>query len=86
VSSHPLEEILHPKSIGGSRRFRNQCGRALPFGTAEIGFLKGKYTPFILSIRKSSALNGYPRVRDIPENVDFVISTIPGEPGTQLNR
>jgi acyl-CoA synthetase (NDP forming) len=76
MSTHPLEEILHPKSIavvGAS-----DTGRGGRFVTPLLdqGF-KGKIYPVNPKYNVIAGLPAYPTVSAIPGPVDYVISSIP---------
>lgn len=76
MSYHPLEVILHPKSIavvGAS-----DTGRGGRFLTPlqEQGY-KGHIYPVNPKYSVVCGLPAYPKVRDIPGPVDYVISSIP---------
>ncbi len=76
MSNHPLEEILHPKSIavvGAS-----DTGRGGRFLTPlqEQGY-QGQIYPVNPKYSLVCGLPAYSRVRDIPGPVDYVISSIP---------
>ena len=75
MSHHPLEEILHPKSIavvGAS-----DTGRGGGFLTPLQENYKGKIYPVNPKYSEIGGLPAYPRVSAIPEPVDYVISSIP---------
>jgi acyl-CoA synthetase (NDP forming) len=75
MSIHPLEEILHPKSIavvGAS-----DTGRGGGFLTPLQESYKGKIYPVNPKYSEIGGLTAYPRVSAIPGPVDFVISSIP---------
>ena len=77
MSTHPLEEILHPQSIavvGAS----GSGGRGGNFLTSllELGF-KGKIYPVNPKYSEIAGLKAYHSVREIPGSIDYVISTVP---------
>lgn len=75
MSIHPLEEILHPKSIavvGAS-----DTGRGGGFLTPLQHDYKGKIFPINPKYSQIGGLPAYPRVSAIPGPVDYVISSIP---------
>ncbi|MGP8079807.1 MAG: CoA-binding protein [Dehalococcoidales bacterium] len=76
MSPHPLEEILHPKSIAIAGASETSEGGRYVSALLKLGF-KGKIYPVHPKHGEVFGLKCYPGVRDIPENVDFVISTIP---------
>ena len=75
MSTHPLEEILHPKFIavvGAS-----DTGRGGGFLTPLQESYKGKIYPVNPKYSEIGGLPAYHRVSDIPGLVDYVISSIP---------
>ncbi len=83
MSTHPLEELIHPRSIaviGAS-----DSGRGSGFLSALVrqGF-KGTLYPVNPKYSEVMGLKAYARVRDIPGPVDFVISSIPAAGVLQL--
>jgi len=77
MSAHPLEEILHPRSIavvGASNSGGRGGGFVAPL--QELGF-KGDIYPVNPKYSEIMGLKAYARVRDIPGVVDYVISSIP---------
>ncbi|MCP4750464.1 MAG: hypothetical protein GY866_06200 [Proteobacteria bacterium] len=76
MSNHPLEELLHPRSIavvGASEQIRGPS--YLP-ALKGYGF-KGELYPVNPKYETVFGLKTYTRVNDIPEPVDYVISSIP---------
>jgi acyl-CoA synthetase (NDP forming) len=77
MSKHPLEEILHPRSIavvGASDSGGRGSGFVSPL--VELGY-KGNIYPVNPKYPEIMGMKAYPRVSDIPGVVDFVISSIP---------
>ncbi len=77
MATHPLEEILHPRSIavvGASGSGGRGAGFITPL--QELGF-KGKIYPVNPKYSEVGGIKAYPSVRDIPGPVDYVISSIP---------
>jgi acyl-CoA synthetase (NDP forming) len=78
MSGHPLHEILRPKSIAVAGA--SEMGRGAGFVTPlqELGF-KGKIYPVNPKYggQEILGLKAYATIRDIPDPVDFVISSIP---------
>ncbi len=77
MSTHPLEEVLHPRAIavvGASAR----GGRGPGFidGLKELGY-KGNIYPVNPKYPEIAGFKAYARVRDIPGPVDYVISSVP---------
>jgi len=76
MSDHPLEEILHPRSIavvGASPKFR---GPSFAAPLLEFGF-KGDVYPVNPKYEEMYGLKAYANLKDIPGPVDYVISSIP---------
>ncbi|MDD5289542.1 MAG: CoA-binding protein, partial [Dehalococcoidales bacterium] len=73
---HPLEDILHPKSIAVAGASNAGSGGRFLAPLMELGF-KGKIYPVHPNHQEVMGLKCYPTVRDIPEPVDHVISSIP---------
>ena len=76
MSSHPLEEILHPRSIAVVGASAGGRGAGFLSPLVEFGF-KGKLYPVNPKYPEIMGLKAYPTVRDIPDPVDFVISVVP---------
>jgi len=78
MSTHVLEEILHPQSIavvgatGGPSGYWRDFIRPL----LEHGF-KGKIYPVNPKYPKILGIKAYPSLREIPNSVDYVISAVP---------
>lgn len=75
--THPLEELLHPRSIavvGASARVVQ--GPSFLEAVCEFGF-KNPIYPVNPKYSEIMGLKAYPRVKDIPGVVDYVISSIP---------
>lgn len=78
MSEHPLEEILHPRSIavvGASAKTR---GPSFVSPLKAHGF-GGDIYPVNPKYKEILGLKAYGRVRDIPGPVDYVISAIPAD-------
>lgn len=76
MAIHPLEDILHPRSIavvGASDRGR---GGDFIRPLRELGY-KGKIYPVNPKYPEIMGLKAYDRVTDIPGPVDYVISSVP---------
>lgn len=76
MSDHPLEDILHPRSIavvGASARGR---GGGFIWPLKELGY-KGKIYPVNPKYPEIMEMKAYGRVTDIPGPVDYVISSVP---------
>jgi acyl-CoA synthetase (NDP forming) len=76
MSSHPLEEILHPRSIAVVGASSSGRGAGFLSPLLEFGF-KGKLYPVNPKYPEINGLKAYPTVRDIPDTVDYVISVVP---------
>ena len=77
MSTHPLDEILHPRAIavvGASDSGGRGGGFIAPL--VELGF-KGKIYPVNPKYTEIMGMKAYPSVKDIPGPVDYVISSIP---------
>ncbi len=76
MSSHPLEEILHPKSIAVVGASGGGRGGQFVEPLLEFGY-KGKIYPVNPKYSEILGMKAYPTFRDIPGAVDFVISVVP---------
>ncbi|MFC1897517.1 acetate--CoA ligase family protein [Chloroflexota bacterium] len=78
MSTHTLEEVLHPQSIAVVGASDSPTGRGYGFlaPLLEFGF-KGEIYPVNPKYSEILGLKTYPRVKDIPGSVDFVISAVP---------
>ncbi len=76
MSAHPLEELLHPRSIAVVGASGSGRGGGFITPLQELGF-KGDIYPVNPKYTEIMGMKAYPRVRDIPGPVDFVISSIP---------
>jgi len=77
MSTHPLEEILHPRAIavvGASGSGGRGSGFMAPL--IELGY-KGEIYPVNPKYSEIMGMKAYARVKDIPGVVDYVISSIP---------
>ena len=77
MSTHALEEILHPRAIavvGASDNSRQ--GPGFINGLQELGY-KGQIYPVNPKYTEVMGMKAYPTVKDIPGPVDYVISSIP---------
>ncbi|MDY6912518.1 MAG: CoA-binding protein [Chloroflexota bacterium] len=85
-TEHELEYLFHPKSIavvGVSSNPSNHIGRILlePLLTSRF---EGKVHPVGAKGGKFKGLKIYPRLSDIPEDIDYVIVSIPAPSIPQL--
>ena len=76
MSSHPLEDILHPRSIAVVGASDSGRGGGFVKPLQELGF-KGDIYPVNPNHDEVMGLKAYASVKDIPGHVDFVISSIP---------
>jgi len=76
MSEHPLEEILHPRSIAVVGASANMRGPSFVSPLIDLGFA-GSIYPVNPKYREVLGLKAYGRVNDIPGPVDYVISAIP---------
>ena len=76
MSTHPLEEILHPKSIAVVGASGSGRGGGFITPLLELGY-KGEIYPVNPKYSEILGIKTYPSVRDIPGPVDYVISSIP---------
>lgn len=76
MSTLPLEDILHPESIAVAGASEKGQGGRFVAALIALGF-KGKIYPIHPGYDKVMGLKCYSSMRDIPEGVDHVISSIP---------
>lgn len=76
MSSHPLEELIHPRSIAVVGASASGRGDGFLSSLLQQGF-KGTLYPVNPKYSEVMGLKTYARVRDIPGPVDYVISSIP---------
>jgi acyl-CoA synthetase (NDP forming) len=76
MSNHPLEEILHPKSIAVVGASDTGRGGGFLTPLQNSGY-RGKIYPVNPKYSTIGGLPAYPRVSAIPGPVDYVISSIP---------
>ena len=78
TSPHPLDEILHPKSIAvvGASDNPYSRGYAYTHHLLDYGF-RGDIYPVNPRCEEILGLRTYKRLRDVPGVVDFVISCVP---------
>lgn len=78
MSDHPLREILRPRSIAVAGASENGRGAGFVTPLQELEF-KGKIYPVNPKYagKEILGLKAYATVREIPDSVDFVISSIP---------
>jgi acetyltransferase len=73
---HPLEEILHPRSIAVVGASGSGRGSGFVTPLQEFGY-RGDIYPVNPKYTELLGLKAYARVRDIPGPVDYVISAVP---------
>ncbi len=84
-SEHPLEYIFHPRHLavaGASQTGGGMGGGFLP-SIIEMGF-KGPIYPINPRYEEVNGLKCYPNLRDVPTDVDYVISSVPAAIVPQL--
>nr|MBC8477259.1 CoA-binding protein [Dehalococcoidia bacterium] len=77
MATHPLEEILHPRSIavvGASGGGGRGSGFLAPL--VELGY-RGQIYPVNPKYTEIMGIKAYASVKDIPGVVDYVISSVP---------
>ena len=73
---HPLEQIIHPRTIAVAGASDSGRGGGFVTPLQELGY-KGAIYPVNPKYETVAGLKAYARIRDIPGPVDFVISSIP---------
>jgi len=76
MSTHPLEDILHPRSIAVAGASAGGRGGGFIWPLQELGF-KGEIYPVNPKYPEIMGLKAYGRVTGIPGPVDYVISSVP---------
>ena len=78
MSTHTLEEILHPQSIAvvGASNTPAGAGYNFTYHLIHYGY-RGKIYPVNPNYHEVLGIKAYPSLRDIPDSVDYVISCIP---------
>lgn len=76
MSTHPLEEILHPRSIAVVGASGSGRGGGFVHPLKELGY-RGKIYPVNPKYTEIMGMKAYSKVTDIPGPVDYVISSIP---------
>lgn len=78
MPDHPLEAVLHPKSIAvvGASDNPGSRGYSYTHHLLDYGF-KGHIYPVNPKYPEVLGMKAFPTVRDIPGTVDFVISCVP---------
>jgi len=78
MSTHPLEEILHPQSIAvvGASGNPNALGYGFIRHLLDYGY-QGKIYPISRNHSEVLGIKAYPSLGEVPDRVDYVISCIP---------
>jgi acyl-CoA synthetase (NDP forming) len=76
MAKHPLEDVLHPKSVAVAGASNVGSGGRFVTALRELGF-KGNIYPVHPKYKEVHGAKCYPSVSDIPGPVDHVISSIP---------
>lgn len=76
MSTHPLEELIHPRSLAVVGASASGRGDGFLSSLVQQGF-KGVLYPVNPKYSEVMGLKTYSSVRDIPGSVDYVISSIP---------
>ncbi len=83
MSPHILDIILHPNSIAVAGASPTGRGGGFITPMIELGY-KGKIYPVNPKYQEIMGFKTYPTVRDIPDAVDYVISSIPATEALKL--
>jgi acyl-CoA synthetase (NDP forming) len=83
MSTHPLDELIHPRSIAVVGASASGRGDGFLSSLLQQGF-KGDLYPVNPKYSEVMGLKAYARVSDIPGPVDYVISSIPAAGVLQL--
>ncbi len=74
MSSHPVEEILHPQSIAVVGASENPAALSYNFTRQLLDYgYRGRIYPINPNCSEVLNIKAYPRLRDIPGPVDYVI-------------
>ena len=78
MSVNPIEQVLHSRSVAvvGATRSEGWGGGGFVAGLTQFGY-KGKVFPVNPKYPEIQGLKSYASLRDIPETVDYVISSVP---------
>jgi acyl-CoA synthetase (NDP forming) len=76
MSQHPLEDIFHPKSVAIAGASEMGDGGRYLSALLKLGF-KGKIYPVHPKYQEVFGVKCYAELKDIPGDIDYVISTIP---------
>ena len=84
MPAHPLEEILHPRSIAITGASKNPAVAGYYFTHHLLNYgYQGRIYPVNPNYQEVLGLKAYPTLKDIPGTVDYVISCVPA--GEVLN-
>ncbi len=81
--SHPLDTVLHPRSVAVAGASAQSRGGNFITPMVELGY-KGKIYPVNPKYQEIMGFKCFPSVKDIPDEVDYVISSIPATHALQL--
>ena len=78
MSMNPIDEVLHAGSVAvvGATRGEGWGGGGFVAGLTQFGY-KGKVFPVNPKYPEIQGLKAYPSLKDIPDSVDYVISSVP---------
>ena len=78
MSVNPIDEVLQARSVAvvGANRGEGWGGGGFVAGLTQFGF-KGKVFPVNPKYPDIQGLKAYPSLKDVPEDVDYVISSVP---------
>jgi len=84
MPAHPLEEIIHPRSIAVTGASNNPAGAGYNFTHHLLNYgYRGEIYPINPNYEEVLGIKAYPTLRDTPGSVDYVISCVPA--GEVLN-
>ena len=78
--ANPIDEVLHARSVAvvGATTTGDWGGGGFVAGLVQFGF-QGRVFPVNPKYPEIQGLKAYPSIKDIPEQVDYVISSIPAK-------
>ena len=78
MSTHPLEKILHPRSIAvvGASGNPDALGYGFTRHLLDYGY-RGRIYPINPNYSEVLGIKAYPSLNEVPDSVDYVISCIP---------
>ncbi len=80
MSTHPLEQILHPQSIAITGASNNPTNNGYHYTRHLVSYgYRGKIYPVNPKYPDILEIKCYPSLKDIPGPVDYVISCVPAE-------